>query len=56
MEANCNINVKNNFGMTPIIISLQHGVTEITDLLLKLNPDLDIVSCFKVRVKLAEFS
>ena len=42
-ETNCDINCQNNFGMSPITVSIQHGLDSMASLLLNHKADLSLV-------------
>ena len=42
-EANCDVNSQNNFGMSPIIVSVQHGMDNMATFLLQQKADLTLV-------------
>ena len=42
-EANCDINSQNNFGMSPLIVSVQHGMGNMATLLLQQKADIALV-------------
>ena len=42
-ETNCDINNQNNFGMSPVTVSVQHGLDSMASLLLKHKADLSLV-------------
>ena len=55
-EANCDINSQNNFGMSPLIVSVQHGMDNMATLLLQQKANLALViSTYLLHVQIILF-